>query len=213
MMGVPTDADHNMSGRNQLDFDTEHERQQEEALLEESKIGDIQLLAMRDQYEVLSYKTISLFDYGLQTHAPYIMAHDDDFCANVEYLEEVLRSHEANDAGSYLYTGFHEVVRPEGEAAVAQAGPKGYVAKYFEGSGYLLQRELAELIMVQDHSHTVLNGIYGTTSEDVNMGKWVRYASEQHGVNISYQEKRGIISKLGPDGSWLKKWVSGGDWV
>ena len=36
------------------------------------------------------------------------------------------------------------------------------------------------IVVVEDGDHSALYPMYGSSSEDVDMGRWVRYAQEQH---------------------------------
>jgi len=43
--------------------------------------------------------------------------------------------------------------------------------------------------------HSVLNGIYGTSSDDANVGKWVEYAKAKHGIEVNVQTIPGLLSQ------------------
>lgn len=54
------------------------------------------------------------------------------------------------------------------------------------GPIYILSAGLARIIVDTDRVHTALFQRYGTSSEDANMGKWAKYASEKHGLHVEY---------------------------
>lgn len=193
VMGVPVQHRHDLTAHDQGGTDTPQERQNEEALMKEIETHrDILLLSMRDQYADLTDKLIGILDFGIhQTNAQYVMEMDDDKCLVPSVLRTIIQNHhESNEtgelwAGAYLFSGT-EYAQME--------GPTGIIAPYFSGNGCMLSRNLARTLVDDDRDHTVLSGVYGTTADDANLGKWVQYAQEKHDLKVVFKSDPSMLS-------------------
>lgn len=196
VMGVPMSHGHDLTGHDQGGRDTPEERKNEEALLKEIEDhGDILMLSMRDQYADLTDKLIGLFDFGVHhTNAHYIMEVDDDKCVVPSVVQAVIDQHQKSSsqskkelwAGAYLFNG---------KEYGSMKGPTGVTAPYFSGNGCMLSRNLARTLVEDDHDHTVLSGIYGTTADDANLGKWVSFAEEKHAIKVDFKQNGAMLRK------------------
>mmetsp|Transcript_36815 Transcript_36815/g.105220 ORF Transcript_36815/g.105220 Transcript_36815/m.105220 type:complete len:293 (-) Transcript_36815:58-936(-) len=184
-VGVPTDPGHDLTTHRQDTVDTPSEREEEERLLNESTaLGDMQFLMFRDQYLDLPNKLLGLLRYGyLEAQAAYVMEHDDDMCANVPELLEVIRKHEAEHADQELWAGRCLF---QGTEYPVMKGATGMIAKYFSGHGSVLSRGLLRYVVSQDLPRNVLGGFYGTNMDDASLGKWVKHAEEAYRVQIQW---------------------------
>eukprot|EP00930_Biecheleria_cincta_P059740 TRINITY_DN4546_c0_g1_i1.p1 TRINITY_DN4546_c0_g1~~TRINITY_DN4546_c0_g1_i1.p1 ORF type:complete len:309 (+),score=47.85 TRINITY_DN4546_c0_g1_i1:69-995(+) len=185
VMGVPMSSGHDLTGHDQGGRDTPEERKNEEALLKEiEEHGDILMLSMRDQYADLTDKLIGVFDFGVHhTNAQYIMEVDDDKCVVPSVLKEIIDNHRNSNKKSELWAGAYLF---NGKEYESMKGPTGITAPYFSGNGCMLSRNLARTLIEDDHDHTMLFGIYGTTMDDANLGKWVKFAQEKHHVHVRF---------------------------
>eukprot|EP00581_Thalassiosira_minuscula_P026995 CAMPEP_0184418034 /NCGR_PEP_ID=MMETSP0738-20130409/22351_1 /TAXON_ID=385413 /ORGANISM="Thalassiosira miniscula, Strain CCMP1093" /LENGTH=85 /DNA_ID=CAMNT_0026777979 /DNA_START=12 /DNA_END=269 /DNA_ORIENTATION=- len=59
-------------------------------------------------------------------------------------------------------------------------GADGSIDPYMSGPGYLVSKALAKAVSVDDINHSILHMSYGSSSEDVDMGKWFAYAKQTH---------------------------------
>lgn len=151
---------------------TETEVQLEMNLTEESELGDIARVPMVDDYDTLSEKVLNLLSRGLERGYSFMMKIDDDQDLNISSIDDAFGSRSPADAvyaGNYLW---------ERQGYQIQLGADGRFVKYFSGSCYVLSWELARQVAEQDMSHSVAYNMYGSKSEDVNMGRWVKWADE-----------------------------------
>lgn len=159
--------------------------------------------AMRDQYQVLGLKTLSIFRHGYErTSAAFVAKHDDEYCMSVPEALRVVDAFRRRaaaaggadapagsggeggaDRGPHLYAGYH---RWEGDEHAGMRGPTGLVAPYFSGGCYVLSRGLAGVVAVEDFAYSLFAGVYGTSSEDANMGKWILHARQTRGARVVY---------------------------
>ena len=178
-IGVPIVKGHDLTAHSQGAHDTPEERALQKALEQEAYMHrDINLGNYRDQYMDLSLKTLRILQYGLsQTHADYIIVHDDEYCLNIDSLRKI--SHP-----QYLYAGYYLW---QGTEYKIMTGPEGDVSPFFSGALSMLSRDLADIIINVDAFHTVMYGYYGTSSDDSNIGRWVKWAREQHNISVSME--------------------------
>jgi len=141
---------------------------------ESDHFRDIQMIPMRDSYIELPDKTLSILRHGVQSGAETILKIDDDQCPNMTKVLEVAISTPRNVA---RYVGGY---RWEGTEYDSMKGADGSIDPYMSGPGYLLSRSLAHAVAVDDINHSVLYMPYGSSSEDVDMGKWFAHANRTH---------------------------------
>lgn len=164
-------------------------REAERSLHEESdKFGDISVLAIRDAYMDISHKLLGILNYGfLRTKARYILRHDDEYCVNLTVALGIIDAHETGDmSGSELYAGTYMF---RGDEYKAMKGAEGEIAPFMSGWCTIFSRGLLKYILETDWTHTVLFATYGTSSEDANSGKWVKYAQDKHGLRVDIRSK------------------------
>lgn len=183
VVGVPNDQGHVMTGHDQAAKDTDHERKLSQLLLEEAeREKDIVVIPERDAYQDLSDKTLHILLHSYETvGAEYLAMNDDEYCAEPGPLLAAIAKHEAKDNNTELYAGAYMF---RGTEYLSMRGPHNETAEYFGGHSIILSRGLLKLIVGADRAHSILSAPYGTQSEDANVGKWVRYAKEKHGVAV-----------------------------
>jgi len=175
-------------------------REAEIALQEESEeFGDVEILAIRDTYMDLSHKLLALLRYGFQrSNARFVGVHDDEYCMDLDVAFNIIEAHDNETGemrGSELYAGTYLW---HGDEYESMKGPDGGKAPFMSGSGTIFSRGLLKYILEIDWTHSVLSAIYGTTSDDANGGKWVKYAQEKHGLHVDIRESQmvGDVDKM-----------------
>jgi len=152
---------------------------------ESDQFGDIQMLPMRDSYQELPDKTLSILRHGLLLQnnnsnnggggaAESILKIDDDRCPNMTKVLSIASTTPRNVA---RYVGSY---RWKGTEYASMKGADGSIDPYMSGPGYLVSRALAHAVAVDDINHSVLYMPYGSSSEDVDMGKWFAHANRTH---------------------------------
>lgn len=198
MVGRPYEPGHVLTDHDSRGLDTDEEQRLAKMLLEEVNLHqDIVILPMRDTYMSLPDKLFQSFQYALWDYqeTPYLGTHDVEYCVDMrnamQVIERFEESHGCHDAKNctedkrhYLYAGHMLLPGRQSKGAEGKSRP------FFSGWGYFLSRGLVSLIVEKDRSHSVLNGIYGTSADDVDMGKWVAFASHTHGIKADFLEKR-----------------------
>lgn len=194
-VGVPIDQRHDLTHHWQGTLDTKHERDEEEQLLDESKQHqDMQFLMFRDQYQDLPDKLLGLLHFGYyQTQADYVMEHDDDFCADPSVVLAVIGQHESRRSGHELWAGYGLWKGTESKLMI---GARGTTAPYFSGNGCFVSRGLLKLVVDDDYAHSVMTGFYGTNADDADLGQWVKYAQDTHGVRVDFVVRRSMVRPL-----------------
>jgi len=187
-VGVPMVKGHDLTAHHQGAHDRPEERARAKALEQEALAHhDLYFLPFRDQYQDLTFKSISILKYALeQTRAQYVIVHDDEYCADMRVIRELPPS-------PYLYAGYHLW---KGTEYTIMKGPEGDVSPFFSGACSMLSRPLVEVLLGVDAIHTFMYGYYGTSSDDSNIGRWVKWAQEQHGIYVDYQEAPILIHDL-----------------
>ena len=61
------------------------------------------------------------------------------------------------------------------------------------GAIFGLSIDLAKRIVQDDGAHTHTYLAYGTSSDDANVGKWVRYAVLTHGLDVKYVSSQNFV--------------------
>lgn len=162
--------------------DTKAEQDEARALLAEYNThGDMVVMAARDAYMEMTTKLLHLLQtFCQQSTAPYLVKQDDDFAMRYKAVQELVRRHETMYPGQELYAGYYF----NGTEYDMMAGADGTTAPFMSGNAILISRRLACLISQADYAHSALKAFYGTSNDDANLGKWVQYASEAHGVKV-----------------------------
>lgn len=188
-VGVPTDPNYKLTNHHQGGRHTKYETTETKALQAEfDQHRDIEFVAYRDQYMDLSNKILNIFRYfDNDKKHNYIVVHDDEYCGLMDVVREMIADHAGSDNPQELYAGSYLW---KGTEYNSMKGSEGLVAPFFSGAMTVLSRRLVRYIVRSDWAHSVLSTSYGTTSDDANIGKWVKWAIETHGVNVSYVEKR-----------------------
>lgn len=164
--------------------DAEHR----EAIRDEVDLhGDIELLGFRDIYTDKTFKMVALMRYGVERiRAKYIIEHEDDYCVRISTLQDVLKEHESEGAQrDELYGG--TLMFRGNEYEELMKGADGKITPFMSGHCVVLSRGLVRYILDVDWKHTVLFANYGTSSDDANVGRWVRHAVETHGLRVHYR--------------------------
>lgn len=143
-------------------------------LAEGKEHGDVVILHNIDRYKDLSDKTASLVEYSLNKHFDGVLKVDDDMCPNAAALRELKGKVKP---GLALYTGNSYFT---GTEYPSQTGADGQHRPYFSGTCYALSRTLASLIFEDDALMTAAFQMYGTDSEDIDVGRFYDRAKESH---------------------------------
>lgn len=199
MVGRPYEPNHDLTLHNQGGQDTETEKLVAEKLFNEAReYQDMVILPMRDAYMSLPDKVVLAYEYmlnNLPDDVPYLGMHDVEYCFNLKIVNEIVQSFEQESprihdflwAGNYLW---------KGDEYDSMKGAENIARPYISGWANFLSRGLINLIIKEDRDHTVLNGMYGSVSEDVDVGKWVAFAESQHNVRTSLIGRNDVIYKL-----------------
>eukprot|EP00397_Hematodinium_sp_SG-2012_P033582 GEMP01035900.1.p1 GENE.GEMP01035900.1~~GEMP01035900.1.p1 ORF type:complete len:398 (+),score=68.66 GEMP01035900.1:111-1304(+) len=147
-----------------------------ELYAEAEKYKDIIFIPFRDSYRDLVDKTLHIFDKGYQSGAQLVVKVDDDQCVNPKPLLDVAASRIYDAPNRMLYGGSYLW---KGTEYDIMQGPHHEIATYFGGPTYVLSRKLVETIL-NDNAFTNLHAMYGSSSEDTDVGKWVQHVGRQH---------------------------------
>ena len=171
----PTQAAQRARGHAQGALATADEIAAAERLQGESdEFGDMQMIPMRDMYNDLPDKTLAIVQHGALSGARAVVKLDDDMCPDISKVLNIARKTPSNVA---RYVG---IDLWKGTEYKSLQGADGSIAHYMSGPVYLLSAALAKAVAIDDINHSVLFMKYGTSSEDVNMGKWFEYAKTTH---------------------------------
>lgn len=142
---------------------------------EHEEFGDIAFMASRDTSIDLPTKTLEVMKRGVLHKAKYIVKMDDNFCMDLKaFIKQVKQARDPK------YGYFANSIQDE------QSGADGKVVKYMSGPFYALTFALAKLITFSDINWVAMYPIYGSSSEAVDMGKWVKYAMDTHNITVKY---------------------------
>lgn len=193
-IGVPIVKGHDLTAHHQGAYDRPEERVLERALEQEALAhDDMYFLPFRDQYMDITLKTIGILKFALEnTRARYIIIHDDEYCADMKIIRELPPS-------PYLYAGYSLF---QGTEYSIMKGPEGDVSPFFSGACSMLSRPLVAVLLGVDAVHTFMYGYYGTSSDDSNIGRWVKWAQEQHDIVVDYQQAPMLITDLKNVPAW-----------
>jgi len=90
-------------------------------------------------------------------------------------------------SGSELYAGSY---LNKGTEYESMKGVHGETAPFMSGFCTIFSHGLLKSILETDWTHTVLYSDYGTSSDDANGGKWVKYAQEKRGLRVDIRFER-----------------------
>jgi len=180
-VGVPLTKAQSVSSHAQGLKATEDEQRWSAQLMSESlKHGDLLVVPSRDLYVDLTLKTISWLEWGVnQARYDYIVKTDDEYCLNTTELDRLVDGHRGHE----LYFGVYE---HSGTEYSSMRGADGSVAPFMSGAVYGLSIGLAASIIRDDRIHTMSYLLYGTSSDDANMGKWVDYATKRRELVVDH---------------------------
>jgi len=139
---------------------------------ESNRFGDLVIVPVRDHYRDTTDKIIWLYQHGLTRNASYIAKVDDDICINVPVFKRLTRYESASDG---IYMGFYKF---NGKEYDSMKGADGTTASFMSGPIEILSRALAKIIFHDLSNYAALYSIYGTSSEDANLGKWVQHVQD-----------------------------------
>lgn len=138
--------------------------------------GDITRIALPDKYQNLPDKTLMAVQRSVRDGFGFVLKVDDDQFLDTGVVQTWMLK---LDPKALIYGGvglFREVTSP------TQLGPgsDGDFKPYFSGTAYLLSQALAERVALPRSAEFVS---YGTSSEDVDMGRWVEQATGKDNVD------------------------------
>lgn len=189
--GIPSFDDRKADQKVQGQIATEKEIRVSFTLLEEQRrYGDILVTPNRDYYRDKTEKLLGVLRYGVEYGAEYILKLDDDTCLNVTAAKHVIEKHERDHPDSELYAGAKYYMGTEGNN---MKGPNGEVTRFMDGPSILLSRNLAETIVGPDWMHNVLKAVYGTSSDDANLGRMVVRAKDVHNISLNIVEDKKLL--------------------
>ena len=154
-----------------------------EMLLNESKqYGDILLLQHRDYYRDMTDKMLAYFKHDY-THvkSKYIFKTDDEYCLNIPTILNILKKYK--DHKKELYIGYYLW---KGTEYKSMRGPHGEIAPFASGAALGVSRGLIKNIVIDNWDHSSMYHIYGTSSDDANLGKWILYAKQENNIHTEY---------------------------
>jgi len=187
---------HGSLSRSRANKDAVHKKEAEttEKLWKEhQEFGDIAFIPERDTYVDLPTKTLETMRLGVLHGAHYIIKVDDDKCPHIANLMKVI---EKQKHPKYTYIGAYFWGQ---KYYTSQKGFDGGFVPYMSGWVYALSFSLAKLITFADLNYASLYPMYGSSSEDVDMGRWVAHAKDTHNVPVKY-----IAKDLGGYGHEIK---------
>jgi hypothetical protein len=160
---------------------TPDQLQMEKNLTEEAAASnDIRRIVFPERYENLPDKVFNLLQYSTEQGYDFVMKLDDDMILNVDALERFLADKSASDL---LYAG---TMFWKSKSYDSQEGPDSDFVPYFGGPCYLLSNKLV-LQIVKHRTHVAEFVRYGSSSEDVDMGRWVHWEATL-GHNVTYTQ-------------------------
>jgi len=143
--------------------------------------GDIRRIALPEKYEYLPDKVLLFLQQGLQQEYSFLLKIDDDQVLDVDATKRFVALHSPDEL---LYAG---VTYWDHKEYDSQLGTRGDFVPYFGGPCYLLSWGLAHKIVEVHGAHTAAFMNYGSSSEDVDMGRWVQWESGLGG-NVTYSK-------------------------
>lgn len=147
---------------------------------EQQKYRDIAFIPSRDAYVDLPTKTLEIIKRGVLRGAKYVVKMDDDKCLDPDHFRELIQR--ANDP-EY---GYYAIYSWDTKGYESQLGADHKFVKYMSGPLYALTFALARTITFDDMNYAALYPMYGSASEDVDMGRWVDHVMHKHNVTVKY---------------------------
>ena len=155
---------------------------------ESMQYNDILLLQHRDYYRDMTDKMLAYFKHDyINIKSKYIFKTDDEYCLNISKVLSILKSYEGHENELYVGSYFHN-----GTEYSSMKGPRGEVAPFSSGAALGVSRGLVKNIVVDNWDHSCMYHMYGTSSDDANLGKWILYAKEQNNVSFDYVNVAGL---------------------
>lgn len=139
---------------------------------EQAVYGDIFRIAAAESYSELPDKVLLMLGRALQGGYDFVVKVDDDQHLD---MDKVLWTVESEDPRDPLYSG---AFLWDEERFPSQVGADGEFRKYYGGPCYLLSHSLVDRIAREHFSHSIAYNLYGGTSEDVDMGRWVAFEDQ-----------------------------------
>jgi len=152
-------------------------------LLDEyQQYGDVILTPNRDVYRDKSEKVIGWMRYFVAHGERYVQKVDDEYCPYVDRVLLMMRQHDEQKNRSELYGGSFRFRGTEYKNKMT--GADGTVSPFISGHTFGVSRNLARYIAETDAVHSLLYSIYGTSSDDANVGKWVHHAQRFGNMSV-----------------------------
>lgn len=165
-------------GSGQGTLPTSHMMKVEKEILQERKEhGDIARIVLPERYENLPDKTYYILRRAAQQGWQWVLKIDDD---QMPVMRGVLAFCKCTDWRLNVYAGAYLWDRA---AYNSQKGADGQFAAYFSGPGYLVSYGLAQNVAIIHESQTAEFLTYGSSSEDVDMGRWAQNVG-RHGPAV-----------------------------
>lgn len=161
------------SGRLQGAIASDKEMALEAAIANEQAVyGDIARVAVAESYAELPDKVLLMLGLTLRGSYDFVVKVDDDQYLS---LDAVLKTIEGRDPRHPLYSGGFMWDQQQYKE---QISADGEFRKYYGGPCYMLSRSLVDRIAGEHFSHSIAYDLYGSTSEDVDMGRWVAFEDQ-----------------------------------
>eukprot|EP00747_Dinoflagellata_sp_TGD_P027815 gnl/TRDRNA2_/TRDRNA2_132840_c1_seq1.p1 gnl/TRDRNA2_/TRDRNA2_132840_c1~~gnl/TRDRNA2_/TRDRNA2_132840_c1_seq1.p1 ORF type:complete len:324 (-),score=46.63 gnl/TRDRNA2_/TRDRNA2_132840_c1_seq1:54-1025(-) len=153
----------------------------EQALHDEAKKhGDIMRIPLKESYETLPDKTLQFLSLGLDRQYGFLLKMDDDILLNIK---RTVNFFEGLDPMTPIYAG--EYLWSE-ENLWTQRGRDNKFFPYYSGHDYAVSWQLAKQIETKHRTHSEEYMLYGSSSEDVDMGHWVQFEAKK-GTHIEFK--------------------------
>jgi len=166
-------------------------------LAEYQTYGDLILTPNRDVYRDKSEKVVGWMRYFVEHGERYVQKVDDEYCPNVKEVLQMLRQHDIERKESELYGGGYRF--RGGEYKAKMRGGDGTVSPFLSGHTFGVSRNLARYIAEADAVHSLLYAIYGTSSDDANVGKWVHHAMRFANMSVDLRVGKNLTWALPTD--------------
>eukprot|EP00747_Dinoflagellata_sp_TGD_P163889 gnl/TRDRNA2_/TRDRNA2_183084_c0_seq1.p1 gnl/TRDRNA2_/TRDRNA2_183084_c0~~gnl/TRDRNA2_/TRDRNA2_183084_c0_seq1.p1 ORF type:complete len:590 (-),score=74.45 gnl/TRDRNA2_/TRDRNA2_183084_c0_seq1:25-1794(-) len=185
---------------------TDFERNTSLVLLQENEeYGDIQLIPVRDHYRDKTDKQFHIFRHGLRREESLLAKVDDDACLNVTLLRSIYAQHGFTE-GAEIYGGSTYF---RGDEYTRMIGTDGSKAPFFSGHIEILSRKLARAIYEDNSNYVMAYQVWGSSSEDSNLGKLVHHVQKSgHVGNVVLVNDPGLEVPLLPPSNFFNKKVS-----
>mmetsp|Transcript_50084 Transcript_50084/g.88283 ORF Transcript_50084/g.88283 Transcript_50084/m.88283 type:complete len:361 (-) Transcript_50084:99-1181(-) len=151
---------------------------------EADKYNDVVLLPMKDAYDVLPNKTLTIMQWvAANSHADWFMKLDDD---SFPHLENVMRYLQGYGLPRYAYSGsflWDHPVLHDGKWAEKSDYKEDKYPPYAVGAGYMLSHKLVKRFVREVYynatsRHDLLH------NEDCQVGVWIDRMQDKHLVQL-----------------------------